>query len=115
MHKKALERAVTELRFGGIGVNCWPGLIYGLVVTTWGAFPGHPPEDIQSGAGVVHNAFLLDFPEKSVVRAPFVIKPTPAWFADHKTLKDLGRKLAAFEAAPGWGKLISVAASALRG
>jgi acyl-CoA reductase-like NAD-dependent aldehyde dehydrogenase len=115
MHKEALERAVTELRFGGIGVNCWPGLIYGLVVTTWGAFPGHPPEDIQSGAGVVHNAFLLDFPEKSVVRAPFVIKPTPAWFADHKTLKDLGRKLAAFEAAPGWGKLISVAASALRG
>ena len=115
MHKDALERAVTELKYGGIGVNCWPGLIYGLVVTTWGAFPGHPPEDIRSGAGVVHNTFMLDFPEKSVVRAPFVIKPTPAWFADHKTLRDLGRKLAAFETEPGWGKLASIAMSALRG
>ena len=44
-------------------------------------FPGHTPDDIQSGAGVVHNAFLFDHPEKSVVHAPFVMKPTPAWFA----------------------------------
>ena len=115
MHPEAVDRAVAELRFGGIGVNVWPGLIYGLVVTTWGAYPGHTPADIQSGAGVVHNAYLFDHPQKSVVRAPFVIKPTPAWFADHKSLRDLGRKLARFESAPGWGKLVGVALTALRG
>ena len=115
LHPAEVDRAIADLRFGGIGVNVWPGLIYGLVVTTWGAFPGHTPQDIQSGAGVVHNAFLFDHPEKSVVRAPFVIKPTPAWFADHKTLRDLGRKLASFESSPGWGKLVGVAMTALRG
>ena len=36
----------------------WAGLIYGLVVTTWGAFPGHPSEDIQSGRFVKN--FVLD-------------------------------------------------------
>ncbi len=114
-NRDALDALIAALRFGGIGVNVWPGLIYGLVVTTWGAFPGHPKADIQSGAGVVHNAYLFDHPEKSVVRAPFVIKPTPAWFADHKTLADLGRKLARFESNPGWGKLFSVAMTAIKG
>lgn len=110
-----LDRAIAKLRFGGIGVNVWPGLIYGLVVTTWGAFPGHTPEDIQSGTGTVHNAYMLDYPQKSVVRSPFVIKPTPAWFADHKTLRDLGKRLTSFEETGGWGRLVSVAMAALRG
>ncbi len=110
-----LDASIAKLRYGGIGINVWAGLIYGLVSTSWGAFPGHTPEDIQSGAGVVHNAYLLDFPEKSVVEAPFVIKPTPAWFADHKTLADLGRKLTRYESDPGFFKLVGVAISALKG
>ena len=52
-------------------VSLRPGAIYGLVSPTWGAYPGHTPEDIQSGSGVVHNTWLFDHPEKSVVRAPF--------------------------------------------
>ena len=114
-HAQELDEAIARLRYGGIGVNAWPGILYGLVVTSWGAFPGHTPDDIQSGSGVVHNSFLFDHPQKSVVRAPFRIKPTPAWFPDHKNLADLGRKLTAMEAAPGWGKLFSVAAAALKG
>jgi Aldehyde dehydrogenase family len=109
------DRAIADLRYGGIGINVWPGLIYGLVVTSWGAFPGHPPEDIQSGSGVVHNAFLFDHPQKSVVRGPFRIKPTPAWFSDHKNLRQLGERLASMEAEPGWGKLVGVALAALKG
>lgn len=114
-HPAELDEAIARLRYGGIGVNAWPGILYGLVSTTWGAFPGHTPDDIQSGTGVVHNTFLFDHPEKSVVRAPFRIKPTPAWFPDHKNLAELGRKLTAMEAAPGWGKLFGVAAAALKG
>lgn len=114
-HSAAVERAITDLRFGGIGLNVWPGLIYGLVVTTWGAFPGHSPQDIQSGVGVVHNTYLLDFPQKSVVRAPFVMKPTPAWFADHRNLAALGRNLLRYESKPTWGSLIGVAFAALKG
>lgn len=110
-----LDRAVADLRYGGIGVNAWPGAIYGLVSPTWGAFPGHPPEDIQSGTGVVHNSFLFDHPQKSVLYAPFRISPKPAWFADHKNLANLGEKLFAFEQAPSWGRFASVAAAGLKG
>lgn len=114
-HAREVDKLIAELRYGGIGINTWPGIIYGLVSTTWGAFPGHPPEDIQSGAGVVHNTYLFDYPQKSVVRAPFVIKPTPAWFPDHRSLNVLGKRLLEMEADPGWGKLAKVAFAALRG
>ena len=109
------DKALASLRYGGIGVNCWPAMVYGLVSTTWGAFPGHPPEDIQSGSGVVHNAYLFDHPEKSVARAPFRIWPTPAWFADHKNLANLGRELVKMEAAPSWGQLFKVAKEGMKG
>jgi acyl-CoA reductase-like NAD-dependent aldehyde dehydrogenase len=114
-HAHALETALANLRYGGIGVNVWAGVIYGLVLPTWGAFPGHPLEDIRSGRGVVHNALLLDHPQKSIVRAPFVIKPTPAWFPDHKTLNTLGELLTDFEAAPSFLKLPFLLPVALRG
>ena len=87
-HQADFARMVRDLRYGGIGINIWPAAIYGLVSPTWGAFPGHTPEDIQSGTGVVHNAWLFDHPEKSVLRAPFRIRPTPAWFSDHRNLVD---------------------------
>ena len=109
------EDALARLRFGGIGVNAWSAVLYALVVTTWGAFPGHPKTDIRSGAGVVHNSFMFDHPQKSIVKAPFRIAPTPVWFADHKTLLEAGKRLAAFEGEPGWGKVISLATAALRG
>lgn len=109
------EGAIADLRYGGIGINVWPGVIYGLVATTWGAFPGHTPEDIQSGIGVVHNTFLFDHPQRSVVRAPFVMRPTPAWFADNRNLRDLGRHLTRFEEGASWGDFFKVAAAAFKG
>lgn len=113
-YAKSLDAMIANLRYGGIGVNAWAGVIYGLVVTTWGAFPGHTNQDIQSGRGVVHNGLLLDHPQKSVVRAPFRIDPTPAWFPDHKTLHVLGPAITRFEASPGFLKLPPVLAAALR-
>ncbi len=115
LYGRSLDAMLAGLRYGGIGVNCWAGVIYGLVVTTWGAFPGHPLDEIQSGRGVVHNALLIDHPQKSVIRAPFRISPTPAWFPDHKTLHRLGPALCRFEAAPGFFKLPPVIAAAFAG
>jgi len=97
-HSAAVERAVAGLRYGGVGVNVWPGVLYALGSPTWGAFPGHTPEEIGSGAGVVHNAFLFDHPQKSVLRAAFRIRPKPVWFSDHRTLRTLGRHLTHLEA-----------------
>jgi acyl-CoA reductase-like NAD-dependent aldehyde dehydrogenase len=114
-YRAEFEDAVAGLRFGGIGVNVWAGVIYGLVVTTWGAFPGHTDEDIRSGRGVVHNTYLFDHPQKSVIYAPFRISPTPAWFGDHRTLVTLGRRLTHFEATPSPLRLPGVVAAALGG
>jgi len=114
-HRAAVDRAIADLRYGGIGINCWPGMVYGLVSTTWGAFPGHTPEDIQSGVGVVHNSYLFDHPEKSIARAPFRIWPTPAWFPDHKNLARLGHELVKMEASPSWAQLFRVAKEGMKG
>lgn len=114
-HAAAFEQAIADLRYGGIGINCWTGLNYGLVNATWGAFPGHPLDDIQSGQGVVHNGLLVDYPQKSVVQAPFRMQPTPAWFTDHKNGVALGRKMTAFELSPSWLKVPGVAGAALKG
>jgi acyl-CoA reductase-like NAD-dependent aldehyde dehydrogenase len=114
-HPREFDRAIAGLRYGAIGVNAWSSLAYALVSPTWGAFPGHPPEDIQSGSGVVHNSFLFDHPQKSVVYAPFRIRPTPAWFADHRNLLGLGRKLMEMEARPSLGRLAGVAFAGLKG
>jgi Aldehyde dehydrogenase family len=114
-YPEALDRMIALLRYGGIGVNCWAAMVYGLVSTTWGAFPGHSPKDIQSGAGVVHNTFLFDHPQKSVVRAPFRIMPKPVWFPDHKNLANMAKKLVRMEADPSWGKLFGVAFEAFKG
>jgi hypothetical protein len=114
-HSAALARAVADLRYGAVGINVWPGVVYGLVAPSWGAFPGHTAVDIQSGTGVVHNAFLFDHPEKSVVRAPFRIRPTPPWFSDHRNLLELGRRLVELEAKPSWGAFLRVAAAGMKG
>jgi len=110
-----LDAAIAGLRYGGIAINAFGGLIYALASPTWGAFPGHTDEDIQSGRGVVHNTNLIDHPQKSVLRAPFRMSPTPAWFADHKTAHVMGPALADFEAKPGLIRLPRVIMGAMRG
>lgn len=109
------EQAIADLRYGGIAINCWSGMNYGLVNATWGAFPGHPLDDIESGQGVVHNGLLVDHPEKSVVRAPFVANPIPAYFTDHRNNLALGRLMTQFEAKPSWFKVPKVALTAMKG
>lgn len=114
-YARSFDAMLSGLRYGGIGVNCWAATVYGLVVTTWGAYPGHTLHDIQSGRGVVHNGLLLDRPQKSIVYTPFRIHPTPVWFPDHKTLHLMGPHLCRFEASPSFFKLPPLVAAALRG
>src|SRR5260221_3224460 len=50
--------AVEDLRYGAIGLNVWNAVAFLLAQATWGAYPGHTLDDIQSGIGVVRNSFL---------------------------------------------------------
>jgi hypothetical protein len=110
----AVERAVADLRYGAIGVNVWHGLAFAIGTTTWGAFPGHPRTDIQSGSGVVGNAAMFDRPQKSVVRGPFRARPKPPWFATASGSYEVMRKFVAFEADPSAAKIPGLLLSALR-
>jgi acyl-CoA reductase-like NAD-dependent aldehyde dehydrogenase len=111
----AVEQAIAELRFGSVVVNHWPAISYALVSTTWGAFPGHPIHDIGSGSGVVHNSYLFDQAEKSVIRGPFRVFPKPAWFVTNRNAQAIGERMTRFEAAPSFGKLPGLFRAALRG
>ncbi|MDF1563180.1 MAG: aldehyde dehydrogenase family protein [Deltaproteobacteria bacterium] len=113
--KAAVEKAVADLRAGAVAVNHWPALAYAFTSPTWGAFPGHEDHDIRSGRGVVHNTYLFDRPQKSVVRGPFRVSPKPAWFCNHKTIHRLGPKLAEMTRRPTMAKLSSILLDALRG
>jgi acyl-CoA reductase-like NAD-dependent aldehyde dehydrogenase len=114
-HPEAVERAVSRLRYGGVGINVWAGAIYALGTPTWGAFPGHTREEIGSGQGVVHNAFLFDHPQKSVLHARFHLRPKPVWFPGHRTLASLGRRLTEFEADRSPRRLPGIFWDGLRG
>jgi acyl-CoA reductase-like NAD-dependent aldehyde dehydrogenase len=110
----AVERAVADLRYGSIGVNVWHGVAFAMGVTTWGAYPGHPRADIQSGTGVVANALMFARSQKSVVRGPFRARPKPLWFATAAGSPDVMRRVVAFEAEPSAGKIPGLLLSAVR-
>jgi len=114
-NRAAFEAAVAGLRYGTVSINHWAAIGYGLVATPWGAFPGHTPQDIQSGTGFVHNTLLFSRLQKSVVRAPFRAWPKPVWFATHRTAHRLTPELTRFEADPTPAKLPGILALALRG
>jgi aldehyde dehydrogenase (NAD(P)+) len=123
----ALEQGISRLRYGAVGVNSWVALAFALAEGTWGAFPGHEDRDIQSGQGVVHNAFMLHGVERTVTYAPFEpfprawlggrlhLSPKPPWFLTHAAADDLGRRLTRFEARPGLAKVPGLLLAALRG
>jgi aldehyde dehydrogenase (NAD(P)+) len=113
----ALERAIRELRYGTVCINHWPALGFAFGTTPWGGHPSSTLEDIQSGRGWVHNTYLLNDAdiEKCVIRGPLVVKPKPAWFANHKTADKLGKKLVKLEAAPSAFKLPGIIFTALGG
>jgi hypothetical protein len=126
-HREAVRTAVADLRYGTLGVNCWSGVGFLLGFTPWGAHPGHTRQDIGSGIGFVHNAFMLEDIEKTVLRAPFTpaprglvtgdpsLSPRPSYFVTNRTALTTVERLTRFTAAPRLMKLPALFASALRG
>lgn len=111
---KALEQAITNLRYGTISLNYWAGTSFALGVTTWGAFPGHDIYNIQSGTDVVHNTLMFSQAQKSVIRAPFRSTPIPPWFVSRGSIaRKLFPKLVALEVTPDIKKVPGILRTAL--
>ena len=111
---RGLDQAAADLRYGSVSINHWPALSYALGTTTWGAYPGHTLDDIQSGIGVVHNTLMFDRPQNTIVRGPFRVVPKPPWFVTHRRAHTLAQKLAQLEAAPQMRRLPGVIWQAIR-
>lgn len=112
---RALEDAVARLHYGTVAINLWAGAAFPLGCTPWGAAPGHPDNNIQSGQGFVHNTYLFERAHKTVVRAPFRMWPRPAWFHDNETSHTTARRLTDLTANLTPWRLAKLAMSAARG
>jgi hypothetical protein len=110
----AVEKAIRELRYGAVAVNTWPAAVFALASLPWGGHPTSAPHDIQSGLGWVHNTYMLENIEKSVLRAPLTGFPPAPWIPGHRGLLALARRLAEFEMGPSWLKIPPIAAAAMR-
>jgi hypothetical protein len=110
-----LNQLIQHLRYGSIAVNQWAAMSYLAGTTSWGAFPGHPLHDIQSGRGVVHNAMMLPRVERSVLHAPFRVFPPPPWYVTNPRLAKLAPRLIKFEANPNPWALPRIFEAVLRG
>ena len=111
----ALDRAVADLRYGSIGVNCWGATSYGLISTTWGAFPGHPDNDIQSGQGVVHNSYMLHDPQKTVVWGPWKLGDKPPMSYDDTAFGSIARRLIEIEAKGDFSQVPKIVLDGIKG
>jgi aldehyde dehydrogenase (NAD(P)+) len=124
---KRFDEIIASLRYGGIAINTWTGINFLSNQATWGAFPGHTPEDVQSGIGTVHNTLLFEKPERSVAEAPFrpfprnllslsfSMLPNPPWFVSNKKGKIMGELLTEFQYRPSFFKLPRIFFHALQG
>ncbi len=125
--RKKFERLIAELHYGTIAVNAWTGLGFLMAQVPWGAFPGHTLDDVQSGIGTVHNSFMFDRPERTVVKAPFrpfprnllsgsfTLLPRPPWFVTNKKQHKIGKLLTGFLYKPSWLKIPRIFLNALLG
>jgi acyl-CoA reductase-like NAD-dependent aldehyde dehydrogenase len=84
-----LWRAVSELRYGTVAINHWSALGYAIMCSPWGGYPDGTLQNPQSGSGWVHNSFMLDGVEKTVIEGPLTVWPKPFWFPSHRTAHKL--------------------------
>jgi acyl-CoA reductase-like NAD-dependent aldehyde dehydrogenase len=125
--KQRFEEIIADLHYGTIAINAWTGLGFLMAQCTWGAFPGHKLDDVQSGIGVVHNTFMFDKPERCIVRAPFrpfprnllslnfTLLPKPPWFVTNRKQHKIGMLLTRFQYKPSFLRIPRIFLNALLG
>jgi aldehyde dehydrogenase (NAD(P)+) len=117
---------IARLRYGTIAINTWTGFGYLTAGAPWGGYPGATLTDVQSGIGVVHNALLIDSPERAIAYGPFrpfprsfaggeaALFPKPPWFVTARSAQATGRSLVKYAKKPSWLRMPAVFAAAFR-
>ncbi|MGD9721317.1 MAG: aldehyde dehydrogenase family protein [Pirellulales bacterium] len=113
--EQVFQGALAGLRHGAIGVNYWPALVYAMMSPPWGGYPSGTLEDAQSGIGSVHNTFMLEHVQKTVLEGPLTQAPKPLWFPTHRRPEALAWKVLDLYTKPSLWKLPGLMLSALGG
>jgi aldehyde dehydrogenase (NAD(P)+) len=126
-HGALIDEAVASLRYGCVALNTWTGVGFLLPEVPWGAYPGHTLENVGSGIGVVHNSYLLERTEKSVLYGAFApfpralrsgelnFMPAPPWYVTSRSQAEVASALCDYELTRSPGALLRAARAALRG
>jgi len=101
----ALDRAVTDLRYGNVAINAWPAVNSSIVSLPWGGYDDVTSQVTQSGSGFVRNTLMLGKIDKGVVRAGLTARPTPPWFTDNPKGGRVAPGLVDFQVQPSWRSL----------
>jgi hypothetical protein len=112
---RVADAALRDLRYTSVCINQWSALAYSLISPPWGGYPGATLDRADSGIGSVHNTYLLDRFEKSLLEGPLVNFPRPVWFPSHRKALATAHALLALYRQPSSFKLPSLFAAALRG
>lgn len=114
-NERLLQDCLGELRYGAVAVNHWPGLMYAMISPPWGGFPGSKLADAQSGIGSVHNTFLLEGIEKSVLEGPLTMFPRPPWFPSHSQAERVAWTYFRLYDRPSWTSVVQFLLASVRG
>ncbi|MEQ9411432.1 MAG: aldehyde dehydrogenase family protein [Fuerstiella sp.] len=114
-YPQEIAQCLSHLRYGSVGVNQWTGLAYGLMSPPWGAYPGATLQNVVSGIGSVHNTYLLDNFEKTVLDGPLINFPKPIWWSAHREALATAERLLALYNSPSVLKLPGLFLKALSG
>jgi hypothetical protein len=109
------QLTLASLRYATIGINQWPALGFAWMSPPWGGYPGATLADIESGLGTVHNTYLLERPEKTIIAGPLQLLPKPVWFATHRHPDIVAERLLRLYCNPGLLRLPKLFAAALWG
>ncbi len=124
---RGVGQMISDLRYGGIGVNTWSASVYLLPRCSWGAFPGNSRSHIGSGVGVVHNTLMFSKAQKSIARGPFApshrtlgkgefhLAPKPVFFVSNTQMHKVGEYLVDYAVSGKTMDMFKVVGAALRG
>ena len=118
-NERLLQACLGELRYGVVAINHWPGLMYAMMSPPWGAIqsdqrPGSRLADAQSGIGFVHNTFMLEGVEKSVLEGPLTVFPKPPWFPSHAQAEGVAWSCFRLYDQPSWTNLVQLLFSSFK-
>jgi aldehyde dehydrogenase (NAD(P)+) len=81
----------------------------------WGGYPGGDLHDPQSGIGWVHNSYMFEKAEKTVLEGPLTMFPKPLWFPSNHSGERVSWKVVELYHRPSVWKLPGLLVAALGG